>query len=301
MDSLSCYYGIHGLSGLDEDNLIYKVALPRFLCLFKRMGVKATFFVVASDLDAPFTRSVLEQAISEGHEVANHTNTHPYNLPRLSPEKIRQEIELGHQRLERELGIQVRGFRAPGYNISQVILETLVEFSYRYDSSVFPCPPYYAAKMAAMAMIALRGGESRSSLTDPRGLLSPYTPYRPRRNSFWRPGFGDQALPLWEVPMAVTRVLRMPFIGTFITLGGTPYLRATLPLVDRPENPLLNVELHGIDLLDGVFDRLSTPLRRAQPDLDISLGCKLAIFEELIDRISRVRKCITLDEAVSCF
>ena len=65
------------------------------------------------------------------------------------------------------------GFRAPGYDLSERVLDVLMAQGYRYDSSVFPSWPYYVAKAGVMAMMALVGRRSRSVLGDPRVLFAP--------------------------------------------------------------------------------------------------------------------------------
>ena len=54
------------------------------------------------------------------------------------------------------------GFRAPGYTINDALFEVLAELGMRYDSSVFPCPAYYAAKVAAISGYRLLGRRSHS-------------------------------------------------------------------------------------------------------------------------------------------
>ena len=44
------------------------------------------------------------------------------------------------------------GFRAPGYTITDEVFDVLAELGVAYDSSVFPCPAYWAAKAAAIGL-----------------------------------------------------------------------------------------------------------------------------------------------------
>ena len=98
--------------------------------------------------------------------------------------------------------------------------------------------------------------------------------------------------------MAVTPVLRLPFIGTFLALGRTPYLRATLPLAALANRRLLNVELHGIDLIDA-SDPVPRELVPHQPDLPVSLERKLALYEEMLAWLAARRMFVPLAEAVA--
>jgi hypothetical protein len=52
-----------------------------------------------------------------------------------------------------------------------------------------------------------------------------------------------------EIPIQVTRGARVPFFGTSLTLWGPRFARALARMV-RGE-PLVNLELHGIDVLDA--------------------------------------------------
>src|SRR4051812_7188514 len=96
LDAVACYWRIHGLPGAPPDearHVILRRCLPRFAELFAEAGVKATFFVVGSDLhDDAQGRALLAALAAEGHELANHSFTHPYHLVRLPRADIAAEI-----------------------------------------------------------------------------------------------------------------------------------------------------------------------------------------------------------------
>src|SRR5947199_96198 len=77
-----------------------------------------------------------------------------------------------------------------------------------YDSSVFPCPAYMALKDAAIASYALLGRPSRSVVDTPSVLTAPTQPYRVG-TPYWKRGDG-----MLEIPIQVTRALRLPYFGT---------------------------------------------------------------------------------------
>jgi hypothetical protein len=128
-----------------------------------------------------------------------------------------------------------------------------------YDSSVFPCPAYFAAKTAAIAAIAVRGRRSRSIVDTPKVLLAPTRPYRIGK-PYWKRGEG-----LLEIPVQVTRGLRLPFIGTSLALAGPSQAKLLARMCIG--EPLVNLELHGIDVLDAE-DGLEA-LRPHQPDVRV--------------------------------
>ena len=85
LDPLWCYYAIHGLPGGDAlpeglRDVVLRRALPRFVGLFHRHGVRATLFVVGKDGEAEPGRRGLVEAARAGHELGNHSYSHPYDL-----------------------------------------------------------------------------------------------------------------------------------------------------------------------------------------------------------------------------
>src|SRR5262249_41459646 len=144
-----------------------------------------------------------------------------YDLVRLGEAEITRQIEEGARVIERAVGERPVGFRAPGYTITDEVFRILTKLGVRYDSSVFPCPAYWAAKTAAIGWIAIRGRASRSIVDTPFVLTAPTRPYRVG-DPYWREGHG-----VTELPIQVTPGLRFPFIGTSLTLWG-PKVSRTL-------------------------------------------------------------------------
>jgi hypothetical protein len=175
------------------------------------------------------------------------------------------------------VGEEVRGFRAPGYLVSDVLLDLLREAGTLYDSSVFPCPSYYALKAATLAKMAAQGRQSSSLLDAPDVLRAPSRPYRVGR-PYWFRGSG-----IWEVPIQVTRRARLPFIGTALTLAGP--MGARLLARGVASEPLVNLELHAIDVLDG--DDGLAELAKYQPDVRIPWGKKLDAIDAAVSQLCR--------------
>lgn len=221
---------------------------------------------------------MLRAAVAAEHEVANHSKSHLYDLTRRDRDTIRAEIEGGIEAIERATSERPVGFRAPGYTITDEVLDVLSELGVTYDSSVFPCPAYYAAKAVAIGAIRARGRRSHSIVDDPRVLSAPADPYRVGR-PYWSRGDG-----LIELPIGVTRDLtgRLPYIGTSVVLAGERGARTLTRLVAG--RPLVNLELHGIDLADADDDGLGF-LRPHQPDLRRSAREKEAALRAAISEL----------------
>jgi peptidoglycan-N-acetylglucosamine deacetylase len=244
--------------------------------------------VIGSDLTRPGAAAKLRGAHDAGFEIANHSLDHCYDLVRLGREEIRRQIDEGARAIERVTDVRPAGFRAPGYTITDDVVDVLSELGVAYDSSVFPCPLYWAAKTAKIALISLRGRTSRSIVDTPAVLAAPTGPYRVGR-PYWRRGGG-----LLELPVQVTRGARLPFIGTYVTLGGPRVARALARMCVG--ETLVNLELHGIDVLDAA-DGLEA-LRPHQPDVRVPKERKL---EALHGAIAELRGAgysfVTLREA----
>lgn len=260
LDEIDCYAAIHGLTPPPETHAIYDRAVPRLAELFDSMGIRATFFAIGKDLARTENGKTLRALHQSGHEIANHSMNHYYDLTRRSAVEMRDEVREGIDSIERAVGERPVGFRAPGYTINDVLVSVLGECGVSYDSSVFPCPAYWFAKTSAIGAISIRGRKSHSIVDDPRVLSAPADPYR-MGEPYWRGGSG-----LVELPIGVTRNVtgRLPFIGTSVALAGETGAKWLARAIAG--RPLVSLELHGIDLADSREDGLDW-LAPHQPDL----------------------------------
>ncbi|MCL2450975.1 MAG: polysaccharide deacetylase family protein, partial [Polyangiaceae bacterium] len=240
----------------------------------------------------------LRAAASSGCEIANHSLDHRYDLVRLGRAEIRRQIDEGARAIERATGRAPVGFRAPGYTVTDEVLDLLAELGVAYDSSVFPCPAYWAAKVTKIGLIAARGRASRSIVDTPRVLFAPTRPYRVGRPYWRRRTSGDGLI---ELPIQVTRGTRLPFFGTSLTMA-SPRIARALARACIGE-PLVNLELHGIDVLDATDARGALePLRPHQVDVRVAAADKLARIGEAIDTLRAAGYAfVTLQSAATRF
>ncbi|MGC4094716.1 MAG: polysaccharide deacetylase family protein [Polyangiaceae bacterium] len=280
LDEIHHYFAIHGLGTPPERtaHAVYDLALERCFAFARELGIPLTLFVVAADLERPENVRALRRALELGHEIGNHSKDHLYDLTRRSPEEQREQVGGALALFESHLGIRPKGFRAPGYTVSDHLLRIVAEAGHSYDSSVFPCPAYYAAKAAALGMIKLRGRRSHSVLDHPSVLTAPTQPYR-LGEPYTTPGGG-----MWEFPIQVTRGPRLPFIGTALTMAGRLGARVLTELVIQ--EPFANLELHGIDFLDE-SDAGLAGLRGYQPDVKVTWSTKRETLTRVIERMHR--------------
>ncbi len=291
LDEIACYAQIHGLKA-EKSHAVYDIALGRIRSFATELGMSVTLFVIGRDLDRPENVTALRELVADGHEIGNHSLDHLYDLTRRGQAEQEQQIEGANQRLKSALGVTPSGFRAPGYTVTDELLGIVGACGLTYDSSVFPCPPYFAAKAARLVRMKLAGRRSRAVLDTPRVLSAPTVPYRVGR-PYWSPGSG-----LLELPIQVAGPLRMPFIGTALSLLGPSAARLlTLGLLGTP---LVNLELHGIDFLDA--RDVPVAVAAVQPDVRIPLSRKLETFRAVIALLRKHGySVLRLDEAARAF
>ena len=296
IDAITHYYAIHGLAeeASSECDPVWSYGVGRFLDLFAQLNLRATFFVVASDL-VPASEGgrvhemavvhkrheLVRQMTEKGHEVASHSFGHDYALSRRSGHEMQVDLQLARDVLYDVTGRRALGFRAPGYILSHRLVAAVKASGAAYSSSWFPSPPYFLAKWLTMCKLALAGHRSRS-IAGP--IMAPFGPRRIHRH----PGG------LLELPISVISVLRLPAIGTFFVLYGDHGQRWLMPRLAKER--WLNLEFHGIDLVDPSDPGIGQDLRRRQFDLRVSLTRKASLIEDWLAHLAEERVNLTLDE-----
>ncbi|MEO8878571.1 MAG: polysaccharide deacetylase family protein, partial [Polyangiaceae bacterium] len=196
LDEIPNYFKIHGLTAPEKSQAaVYDIAIDRLLGLASAEKIPLTLFAVGADLARAESAQKLSEARSKGHEIANHSLDHRYDLTKLSPAEIEEQIRGGADVIEKAVGARPTGFRAPGYVITDQVFSVLRDLDVAYDSSVFPCPAYNFAKAAKILHIAIQGKTSRSIVDTPWVLTAPTVPYRIGEH-YWKTGSGMLELPI---------------------------------------------------------------------------------------------------------
>lgn len=280
LDDLACYHAIHGLPEPAQDvaGLALECWLPRFLDLFAKLKVRATIFVIGRDLLRDLEAggrgaAVLVRALDEGHELANHSFSHAYDMHDWPSATI--AADLGRcDALLRELGSKPRGFRAPGYTHDRNLLLQVASLGYDYDSSVLPSPTYFLAKLGMIGVGRLRG---RTSVSQTRGISS----FLGSTAVHYLPEIG-----LWELPIGVSMGLRIPMTGSFLLADKLPLLGAAAAEGLRNEATQtrhLHLELHAIDLADPQADGVDPNLIARQSELQTPLERRIGRLSTLLE------------------
>ncbi len=293
LDPLWAYQRIHGLAETQAGSgTITTLAIQRFLDLADHLGIPITFFLVTSDLEDPACAKAAKHASAQGHELANHTEDHLYDLLTRDQTTQKAQVTMAQQRIADLTGTAPVGFRAPGYGLSSVMARLIAELGYRYDSSMLPSPPYYLAKATIMAAMRLTGRPSRAHLHRPQTVLGPTGPYRLSISHPWRRGSSD----LLELPVAALPGLRIPFIGTTLSLAGPSRARWLTRIASTL--PVAAIECHGIDLLDqGDLPPGTGQVADHQPDLEIPWRIKRSILAETLQTLQTNHDFVTMAQA----
>ncbi len=296
LDSAYQYRHIHGLPQVGRgDDTPLTLGVERLLDLFAAHAIPATLFVVGADSQRPAHRALLERAHARGHELANHTFHHRYDLRSRPRAERAADITAGELLISEITGSSPLGFRTPGYNIDEALLADLSERGYLYDSSVLPAPPYWLAKAAVMSWRSVTGSPSGSSTTPARNLLSPLEAYRADPSALWREDPAGSAM--WQVPMCVIPGARVPVIGTSLHLLGAKGFDAAMPALARAYPRLLQIAFHAIDFVDSTDPGLEDLVAR-QPDLAVPWETKRSLYDRVFQAIRRRYRFSTLADAV---
>jgi peptidoglycan/xylan/chitin deacetylase (PgdA/CDA1 family) len=110
--------------------------LGKILDICNQKGIKATFFLLACELETNPER--WRKAVEDGHQICNHTVSHSMSLSKLSEEKIKKDVlgwekvakkVLGDDYVER-MKKDFPYFRSPGGNSSKRLQQVLGDLGY---------------------------------------------------------------------------------------------------------------------------------------------------------------------------
>ena len=107
----------------------------RMLELMNKHGARSTCFVLG--WVAERHPQLVRDIVAAGHELASHGYGHEL-LYNIGPKKFREDLRRSKHLLEDISGVQVHGYRAPNFSITDWAIEILAEEGFTYDSSSFP-------------------------------------------------------------------------------------------------------------------------------------------------------------------
>lgn len=252
LDGARHIFQAHGWRYPADDDVLFRSGIQRLLDLLEKWRIRATLFVIAEDLRDAAKRSLILEARDRGHELASHTSTHR-NLSHLARlDRVREVVE-SKREIEAVTGIEVLGFRAPGYALDETTLSLVAEAGYSYDSSMF-----------IGTRRPLGGRCARTA-----------TPYRP---------FPDHALV--EIPLPGYVGLPLPFHPSYTLLLGLGYFRLGLQRFLSRHDATFVLLLHLTDVSDPLGGALLSGLGSRLYSLSImSSDTKLRRLERILEEL----------------
>ena len=110
------YYGYHANEiALSFDDGPDPKWTPKILDVLKAKNAKGTFFMIGAE--AAENVSVMKRVLREGHEIGNHTYTHP-DISEIPQRRLDLEVKLTERLFASKLGVQPLYFRPP-YDIDE--------------------------------------------------------------------------------------------------------------------------------------------------------------------------------------
>jgi hypothetical protein len=291
MDDYRDYRTLVDRGGDASDVSFYGDAVPRFLDILDAAGVRATFFLIGRHGAVPGHARVVREIAARGHEVANHSWSHPYNFRALSRAEKIAEIERGDATIADLLGERPVGFRTPSCDVDWETLELLAERGYLYDSSVFPTPVMWAFMVYGKLFVRRRDYQ----LGAVHAVFAPRVPYVPRAGTVHRRADprGTNGRRIVEIPVSVVLpAVRIPFYSTMLRLLGT---RGFDGLVGAHRGPLLHCLFHLIEVADLHATSLGRALERT-PGLGLPLARRTRFVNAAVARLARAGEAVTMRE-----
>jgi peptidoglycan/xylan/chitin deacetylase (PgdA/CDA1 family) len=163
----------HRLTSRSERSYGLLRGLPRILGALAEFDVLGTFYVpgVTAQRHPDEVRAIA----AAGHEVAHHGHTHR-RPDALSAAEQRAELQDGLAALTDLTGAP-HGYRAPGWELTDVTLSLLIEHGFRHDSSLMGDDRPYVVRAGPGSIVelpvhwSLDDAPHFAATTDPAGLL----------------------------------------------------------------------------------------------------------------------------------
>lgn len=113
------------------------VLTPRLLDLLKESGIHATFFMVGRNVAA--FPAIVRRMVAEGHEVANHSWSHPL-LTSLGQQSVESQLRRTHDAIVKACGVAPLLYRPP-YGAIGISQRARIEKSFAYPAILWDVDP----------------------------------------------------------------------------------------------------------------------------------------------------------------
>jgi peptidoglycan/xylan/chitin deacetylase (PgdA/CDA1 family) len=291
LDNQWSYMKTHGDAGWQSHPSYLDAVVPQILGFLAARRLTITFFIVGQDAALAKNHAALRAIVDAGHEIGNHSFRHEPWLHLYSPAELDQELRQAEEAIESATGVRPRGFRGPGFSLSEETLETLLRRGYDYDATVFPnlLNPLARAYLFSTSKLTPEEKAQRSALFGT--WQDAFRPVRPFR---WQLAGGR----LLEIPVTTLPGLKIPmhlsyliYLARFSRIAARTYLRFALGAC-AATGTQPSILLHPLDFMG----REDCPQLAFFPGMDIARERKLAILAELFDILAAKYETVTMGE-----
>ncbi len=296
VDTLASIYKGQGLTRPGGYTYVeFRSGMENLARFFEKWNIQTTLFMVGNDFQYAPNLPAIRAAQRGGHEIANHSMTHPQGFRWLSAPEKEREIESMSEICRQVTGRRPLGFRSPGWNIDDSAIPILKKAGYRYDSSVFPTALMPLMKFAHWRSMSRQPAPARTTMGQMNYLCAPLRPYKTSSRSLARRGEDG----LIEFPLSVSPLLRLPFFATFLLFSGLDFNRLLYRRI-RARGLPINFQMHLSDFVDYSLPELEGQMPASGTGtylpqaLHTPLAKKLAVFGAMLETIAADYQFITL-------
>ncbi len=291
LDNQWSYMKTHGDAGWQSHPSYLDAVVPRILAFLAERRLTITFFIIGQDAALEKNCAALRSIAAAGHEIGNHSFRHEPWLHRYTEAELDQELRQAEDAIENATGVRTRGFRGPGFSLSEGTLETLARRGYEFDATVFPnlLNPLARAYLFSTSKLTDEEKEQRSALFGTwKDALRPVRPFQ------WRLKGGNlleipvTTLPGFKVPMHLSYLI---YLAKYSRPVANAYFRFALAIC-RLTGTQPSILLHPLDFMGGE----DCPELAFFPGMGITRERKLAIVSDLFGILSAKHETITMGE-----
>jgi hypothetical protein len=280
----------HGDPGWESLPSYLDIIVPRTLSLLRERNLAITFFIVGLDAAQERNREVLHSIAAQGHEIGNHSFHHEPWLHLYSDSQLEDEIAKAEESIEQATGARPRGFRGPGFSLSEPLIDLLTRRGYLYDASTFPTYLGPLARAYYFMTARPRAGEEKRQRSKLFGTFS--EGFRSVKAYRWQnsgPGLLEipvTTMPIFKVPIHVSYLL---YVSGFSTALAVQYFRTAMRLCEMTGTQP-SLLLHPLDFL-GCDD---TPDLSFFPAMNLRSAVKVRFVQNVLEDYAERFDVVTL-------
>ncbi|MEZ6143325.1 MAG: polysaccharide deacetylase family protein [Zavarzinella sp.] len=292
LDNQWSYMKTHGDAGWEALPSYLSTVVPRVCDFLAARQLKITWFIVGQDAAKAGDRTVLQRLPADGHEVGNHSFHHEPWLHLYTRERIHQELADTENAIQEVMGVKPNTFRGPGFSLSPLVLDVLMERGYLLDASTFPT---YLGPLARAYYFATSRGFTEKEKRERAQLFGKFADGRqPLKPYYWHGDRGQileipvTTMPIAKVPIHLSYILYLACYSEALALT---YWTTALRMCYHA-GVELSLLLHPLDFLGGD----DVQALDFFPAMKLRGATKMAIVARLFDRLEKFYQVIPMGD-----